>query len=67
MRLQEFLKQAQTNNWKVKFYKFQAGKPYRETYWKIKETGEINIVLDIKAESVHKALKHVSVFFLNTS
>ncbi|XP_025016477.1 glutamate receptor ionotropic, kainate 2 isoform X1 [Tetranychus urticae] len=58
VRLQEFLKQAQKNDWSVKFYKFRPGKPYRETYWKIKKTEITNIVLDIRTENINRALKH---------
>lgn len=39
-----------------------TGRPYRETYWRIKNTGEVNIVLDVKTENLNRALKHVSYF-----
>lgn len=60
IRLQDFLKEAKDRDWKVHLYQFQPGRPYRETYWKIKNTGEVNIVLDVKTENLNRALKHVS-------
>ncbi|XP_074598842.1 glutamate receptor ionotropic, kainate 2-like [Brevipalpus obovatus] len=56
-RLQDFLKQN-TDNWKVKFYKFTPGQPYRDTYWEIKRSGETNIILDVRTENINRALKH---------
>lgn len=61
MRLQDFFKEAQMKDWKMTLYQFEPGKPYRDTFWKIKETHEINIVLDVKPENLHRVLKHVSV------
>lgn len=60
IRVQDFFKEAQMNNWKVKLYQFKTGKPYRETFWKIKASGEVNIVLDVRLENMHTVLKHVS-------
>ena len=59
-RLQDFFKEAQSRNWRIKLHQFEPGKPYRETFWKIKEDGELNI-LDVKNENIFRALKHVRV------
>lgn len=58
-RLQDFFKEAETRNWKIKLHQFEFGKPYRDTFWKIKEEGELNIILDVKNENIFRALKHV--------
>lgn len=58
IRVQEFFKEAQMHNWKVKLYQFKPGEPYRDTFWRIKASGEKNIVLDVKLENMHMVLKH---------
>lgn len=58
-RLQDFFKEAEARNWKIKLHQFEFGKPYRDTFWKIKEEGELNIILDVKNENIFRALKHV--------
>ncbi|KAI1298750.1 Glutamate receptor ionotropic, kainate 2 [Halotydeus destructor] len=58
MRLQDFFKEAQIKDWKVTLYQFEPHQPYRDTFWKIKETREINIVLDVKPDNIHRVLKH---------
>lgn len=60
MRLQDFFKEAQLRDWKVTLYQFSRREPYRDVFWRIKETGENNIVLDVKPEHIHRVLKHVS-------
>lgn len=57
MRLQDIFKEAQLNDWKVSLYQFNPKKPFRETFWKIKHSGERNIVLDVKADNIYKVLK----------
>ena len=59
-RLQDFFKEAQSCNWHIKLHQFEPDKPYRETFWKIKEEGEHNIILDVKNENIFRALKHVT-------
>ena len=62
-RLQEFFKEAQAMNWHVRLHQFEPGKPYRETFWKVKQAGETNIVIDVANENIFQALKHVSFSF----
>ncbi|KAJ6215793.1 hypothetical protein RDWZM_010293 [Blomia tropicalis] len=57
-RLQDFFKEAQQHNWRIKLHRFDKGQPYRETFWKIKDDGEHNIILDVKNENIFQALKH---------
>jgi hypothetical protein len=59
VRLQDFFKEAQVRNWKIKLYQFPAGIPYRDTFWKIKREEEYNIVLDVKKENIYTVLKQV--------
>mgnify|MGYP002717126824 FL=1 len=60
IRLQDFFKEAESLNWRIKLHQFKPGKPYRETFWKVKNDGEKNIILDVKNENIFRALKHVS-------
>jgi ABC-type amino acid transport substrate-binding protein len=77
MRLQDFFREAQLNDWKISLYQFSPKKPYRyvlvnerkrnltnystfkhrDAFWKIRHSGERNIVLDCKLDNVHKVLK----------
>lgn len=58
MRMQDVLNEAVEENWKISVYQFTPGKPYREAFWRIRATGERNIVLDVKTENIAKVLKH---------
>ena len=57
MRMQDFFKDAQANEWKISLYQFTPGKPYRDTFWRIKNN-EMRIVLDVQSQNIHKVLKH---------
>ena len=63
IRLQDFFKEAQTRNWQIKLHQFKPDRPYRETFWKIKNDNEYNIILDVKNENIFRALKHVGDYF----
>ena len=67
VRLQNFFKEAQLRNWNIKLYQFRKGIPYRDTFWKIKDEQELNIVLDVKRENIYAALKHVMHHLLRSS
>ncbi|KPM03138.1 glutamate receptor, ionotropic kainate-like protein 1, partial [Sarcoptes scabiei] len=58
IRLQDFFKEAESLNWRIKLHQFKPGKPYRETFWKVKNDGERNIILDVRNENIFRALKH---------
>lgn len=58
MRMQDILNEAPEENWKISVHQFTPGKPYREAFWKIRASGEKNIVLDVKTENIAKVLKH---------
>ncbi|XP_064489275.1 glutamate receptor ionotropic, kainate 3-like [Ornithodoros turicata] len=58
IRLQDFLKEARSNDWVIQMYQFHMGQPYRDLFWKIKVTEETRIVLDVKRENLFTALKH---------
>lgn len=62
IRLQDFFKEAQQRNWRIKLHQFMPNKPYRETFWKIKSEAEYNIILDVKNENIFRALKQVSLW-----
>jgi len=59
VRLQDFFKEAQVRNWRIKLYQFPTGIPYRDTFRKIKREKEYNIVLDVKKENIYTVLKQV--------
>ncbi|UXI22440.1 Bromodomain-containing protein 7 [Sarcoptes scabiei] len=59
IRLQDFFKEAESLNWRIKLHQFKPGKPYRETFWKVKNDGERNIILDVRNENIFRALKHI--------
>lgn len=56
IRLQDFLKEAQRQRWKVNLYQFQPSEPYRDLFWSIKK--EEKIILDVKRENIYTVLKH---------
>lgn len=57
MRLQDVFREAQLNDWKVSLYQFTPKKPYRDAFWKVKHSGEKNVLLDVKLENIHRVLK----------
>lgn len=59
VRLQDFFKEAQQNNWKIHMYQFTPGEPYRDLFWRIKRSSESNFVIDVKKENIYTVLKHV--------
>ncbi len=61
--MQDFLKEAQQNDWVIRFYQF-SGKPYRELFWEIKKTSFFNIIIDVKRENIFTVLKHVRLITL---
>ncbi|KAF8784441.1 glutamate receptor ionotropic, kainate 2-like isoform X2 [Argiope bruennichi] len=58
IRLQDFLKEAQINDWRVQLYQFRPSHAYRDIFWRIKSAGESRIVLDVKRDSLRTVLKH---------
>ncbi|CAG2100868.1 unnamed protein product, partial [Medioppia subpectinata] len=60
IRIQDFLKEAERNNWQILLYQFIAGKPYRDTFWEINKSQSrvVNIVLDVKRENLVHVLRH---------
>lgn len=62
VRLQNFFKEAQRFNWKIKLYQFEPGKPYRDTFWEVNKAKVNNIILDVRRSSLLKILRHVSLF-----
>lgn len=64
IRLQDFFKEAEAMNWRIKLHQFKPGKPYRETFWKVKNDDERNIILDVKNKNIFRALKHVRILFI---
>lgn len=63
IRLQDFLKEAQKNDWRVQLYQFRPSQAYRDIFWRIKSAGESRIVLDVKRDSLRTVLKHVRFLF----
>ncbi|KAI1288492.1 Glutamate receptor ionotropic, kainate 3 [Halotydeus destructor] len=57
VNFQDILKLASDLDWKVAIYQFDPDEPYREIFWKIKLSGETNIILDVKGADVHESLK----------
>ncbi|GFT15007.1 glutamate receptor ionotropic, kainate 2 [Trichonephila clavipes] len=58
IRLQDFLKEAQINDWRVQLYQFRPSHAYRDIFWRIKSAGESRIVLDVKRDTLRTVLKH---------
>lgn len=56
---QEFFKLLNYKNWELKLYQFNADVPYRDVFWKIKMSGQKNIILDVRQEYLKEALKQV--------
>ena len=65
MRLQGFYLEAQQRGWEVTLYQFKSGVPFRDIFWRIKQNNERNIVLDVKPQHIHRALKHVRTISLH--
>lgn len=63
IRLQDFLKEAQKNEWRVQLYQFRPSQAYRDIFWRIKSAGESRIVLDVKRDTLRTVLKHVGLSF----
>lgn len=64
IRLQDFLKEAQKNDWRVQLYQFRPSQAYRDIFWRIKSAGESRIVLDVKRDTLRTVLKHVSLIYV---
>ncbi|UXI16918.1 hypothetical protein NH340_JMT02861 [Sarcoptes scabiei] len=58
IRLQNFFKEAQKFNWKIKLYQFEPNKPYRDTFWEVNKAKVKNIILDVKRENLLLVLRH---------
>ncbi|CAG2166944.1 unnamed protein product, partial [Oppiella nova] len=60
IRVQDFLKEAERNNWQILLYQFVSGQPYRDTFWEINKskTRVVNIVLDVKRQNLVNVLRH---------
>ena len=63
VRIQDFLKEAEENNWVISLYQF-SGKPYRDLFWEIKKTKFFNVIIDVKRENIFAVLKHVMLFHI---
>ena len=62
IRVQDFLKEAERNEWIIRLYRFGPDRPYRDVFWEIKQTKIDNVLLDVRRENIFHALKHVSVY-----
>lgn len=60
IRLQNFFKDAQQHNWKIKLYQFENDKPYRDTFWEVNKAKVKNVILDVRRENLLNVLRHVS-------
>ena len=58
IRIKDFLKEAQQNDWVIRLYQF-SNKPYRDLFWEIKKTKFFNIIVDVRRENIFTVLKHV--------
>ncbi|GIY79635.1 hypothetical protein CDAR_197522 [Caerostris darwini] len=63
-RLQNFLKEAEKNRWRIEIYNLEEDMPYRKVFWqvkkdlqKLKEENQ-KIVLDVGRENLFTVLKH---------
>ena len=46
-------------------YQFKQDQPYRDTFWLVKNSQEVNIILDVKKENLLTVLKHVRIDIFN--
>lgn len=71
IRLQNFLKEAEENRWRVHIHKFNKDIPYRKIFWELKKEylkqneQNLKIVLDVGRRNLYEALKQV--IFVNFS
>ena len=63
MRVQEFLKEAEKNEWNIRLYQVQ-NRMYRDIFWEIKQNKINNLLLDLDRDNIFLALKHVSCSIL---
>ena len=59
IRLQNFFKESEHYNWKIKLYQFDLGRPYRDTFWEVNKSKVKNIILDVRRENLLDVLRHV--------
>ena len=68
IKMQNFFKSSSRNNkWKIKMYQFKQDQPYRDTFWLVKNSQEVNIILDVKKENLYISLKQVNHFVINVN
>lgn len=60
MRVQDFLKEAETYEWNIRLYQVQK-RMYRDLFWEIKQSKINNLLLDLDRDNIFLALKHVSI------
>ena len=58
--------EARQKDWRVKLYQIKPGNAFRDTFYKVKEDGKINIILDVKHYNLMEALKHAQQVGLMT-
>ncbi|OTF73291.1 hypothetical protein BLA29_007441 [Euroglyphus maynei] len=57
MRVQEFLKEAEKNEWNIRLYQVQ-NRMYRDIFWEVKQNNINNVLLDLDRDNIFLALKH---------
>ncbi|GFU11750.1 glutamate receptor ionotropic, kainate 2 [Nephila pilipes] len=63
-RLQNFLKEAEKNHWRMEIYNLEENVPYRKVFWQVKkdlqklQEHNQKIVLDVERRNLFTVLKH---------
>jgi hypothetical protein len=59
--LRDFFENSLNGTWDIKLFQLMPDRPYRDIFWKVKQTNEMNIILDVKKEHIPQVLAQVSI------
>jgi len=60
IHFKDFFEKSLNESWDIKLFQLMPDRPYRDIFWKVKQTGQMNIILDVSKENLLKVLGQVN-------
>lgn len=61
----DFFERSNEKSWTVSMFQLKPDVPYRDILWQVKQTGILNIFLDIRTENLFEVLRQVHFSFVD--